>query len=432
MTTNEDLLARRHAAVARGVSTMMPIFADRAENSEVWDVEGRRYIDFAGGIAVLNFGHRHPKIMAAIEAQLQRFTHTAFQVLGYESYIDLAERLNKLAPGDGPNKTFFASTGAEAVENSIKIARAYTKRPGIVAFTGAFHGRTMFTGALTGKVVPYKAGFGPFPSDIYRLPFPAAAHGLDDDHTMLTLDWLFKTDVEADKVAAIIIEPVQGEGGFHVASPAFLQALRAKCDEHGILLISDEIQAGIARTGKYFAIEHSGVVPDMITVAKSLAGGIPLAGVVGRADIMDAPAPGGLGGTYGGNPIGCAAALAVLDLIEEEGMLARSLHIGELVSGMVRDMGQKFQTVELRNLRGLGAMVGFDICNRADGAPLAPFTKELVAACLADGLIILPCGMTGNTIRLLMPLTASDDLITDGMKIIERNIEKLDQVAQAA
>ncbi|MEM1139226.1 MAG: aminotransferase class III-fold pyridoxal phosphate-dependent enzyme, partial [Pseudomonadota bacterium] len=216
------------------------------------------------------------------------------------------------------------------------------------------------------------------------------------------------------------------------ASPAFLQALRAKCDEHGILLISDEIQAGIARTGKYFAIEHSGVVPDMITVAKSLAGGIPLAGVVGRADIMDAPAPGGLGGTYGGNPIGCAAALAVLDLIEEEGMLARSLHIGELVSGMVRDMGQKVQTVELRNLRGLGAMVGFDICNRADGAPLAPFTKELVAACLADGLIILPCGMTGNTIRLLMPLTASDDLITDGMKIIERNIEKLDQVAQAA
>lgn len=432
MTTNDDLLARRQAAVARGVSTMMPIFADHAENSELWDVEGRRFIDFAGGIAVLNFGHRHPKIMAAIEAQLKRFTHTAFQVLGYESYIELAERLNALAPGDGPKKTFFASTGAEAVENAIKIARSYTKRPGIIAFTGAFHGRTIFSGALTGKVVPYKAGFGPFPTDIYRLPYPAEAHGLTGEHTLLTLDWLFKTDVEAEKVAAIILEPVQGEGGFHVASPAFLQALRAKCDEHGILLISDEIQAGIARTGKYFAIEHSGVVPDLITVAKSLAGGIPLAGVIGKAEIMDAPPPGGLGGTYGGNPVGCAAALAVLDIIEEEGMLDRSLHIGEMVSGAVRDMADKFETVELRNLRGLGAMVGFDICNKSDGAPLAPFTKDLVARCLGDGLIILPCGMTGNTIRLLMPLTASDALIGEGLQIIERNIAKLDQASAAA
>ncbi|MCB1902638.1 MAG: aminotransferase class III-fold pyridoxal phosphate-dependent enzyme, partial [Gammaproteobacteria bacterium] len=311
MTTNSDLLARRNQAVARGVANMHNLYADRAENTEIWDVEGKRYIDFAGGIGVLNTGHRHAKVMAAVQAQMERYTHTCFQVMPYEPYVALAERLNALAPGDAPKKSLFLTTGAEAVENAVKIARAYTGRPAIIAFNGGYHGRTMMTLAITGKVAPYKVGFGPFPAEIYHAPFPIELHGISVEQSLAAVQSIFKTDVEPERVAAIIIEPVQGEGGFYTAPFDFLQSLRALCDQHGILLIADEVQAGAGRTGKMFAMEHSGVVPDLTTLAKSIAGGFPISAVVGRADIMDSVGPGGLGGTYAGSPLGCAAALAV-------------------------------------------------------------------------------------------------------------------------
>ena len=318
MATNSDLLARRDLAVPRGVATATPIFAERAKNAEVWDVEGRRYIDFASGIAVLNTGHRHPHVIAAVEAQLKCFTHTAFQVLAYEPYIALAERLNALAPFAAPAKTVLFTTGAEATENAVKVARAATGRSGIIAFTGGFHGRTALASALTGKVSPYKRMFGSAVPDVYHVPFPTVANGLTADDSLRALDFLFTADIAPDRVAAIIIEPVQGEGGFHIAPSELLQALRSTCDAHGILLIADEVQSGFARTGRMFAIEHTGVEPDLVAVAKSLAGGFPLAGLIGRAEILDRIDPGGLGGTYGGSPIGCAAALAVLDVIEQE------------------------------------------------------------------------------------------------------------------
>lgn len=322
MSHNSDLIARTDAAVARGVANIHKIFADRADNAEVWDVDGKRYIDFAGGIAVMNTGHRHPKIIAAVSKQLERFTHTCFHVMPYEPYVELAERLNALVPGKQAMKTALFNSGAEAVENAVKIARAHTGRSAVIAFDGAFHGRTMMAMGLTGKIVPYKAGFGPFPGDIYRAPFPNPLHGVSIDDSLNGLKQLFKSDVEAQRVAAVIVEPVQGEGGFYIAPPEFLKKLRALCDEHGILLIADEIQTGFGRTGKMFAIEHSGVTADLMTLAKSLAGGLPLSAVVGRADIMDAVAPGGLGGTYGGNPLACAAALAVLDAFEQENLVA--------------------------------------------------------------------------------------------------------------
>lgn len=302
MTSNSEMWARRQQAVPRGVASACPIFAERAENAELWDVEGRRYVDFAGGIAVLNTGHSHPKVLAAVERQMKAFSHTAFQVVPYVPYVELAEKLNALAPGDTPKKTIFFSTGAEAVENAVKIARAYTGRPGVISFSGGFHGRSLLTMGLTGKVVPYKAGFGPFPADLYRVPFPMEVHGVSAEESLNALANLFKTDIEPERVAAIIIEPVQGEGGFYVAPFDFLRRLREICDQHGICLIADEVQAGFARTGKMFSIEHSGVEPDLITTAKSLAGGFPLSGVIGKAEIMDAANPGGLGGTYAGQP----------------------------------------------------------------------------------------------------------------------------------
>lgn len=331
MTKNSSLQARRVAAVPRGVGTAFPVFASRAEGSELWDVDGNRYIDFAGGIAVLNTGHRHPKVIAAVRQQLDSYTHTAFQIVPYEPYIALCERLNGLAPFSGEAKTILFSTGAEAVENAVKIARAATGRPGIIAFGGGFHGRTMMTMALTGKVAPYKKKFGPMPGGVYHLPFPIPQDGVTVADTMRALDLLFRADIEPAHVAAIIIEPVQGEGGFHPAPTELLQALRKVCDEHGILLIADEIQTGFARTGKMFGIENSGIEPDLVTIAKSLAGGFPLSGVIGRAAVMDGPEPGGLGGTYAGSPIACAAALAVLDVIAEERLIDRANVLGERI-----------------------------------------------------------------------------------------------------
>ncbi len=423
MTTNTELLDRRIAAVPRGVASACGIVADHAKNAELWDVEGRRYIDFAGGIAVLNTGHRHPKVMEAVAAQLKRFTHTAFQVMPYESYISLAEKLNELAPGDMPKKTIFLSTGAEAVENAVKIARAYTGRPAVIAFSGAFHGRTMYTMGLTGKVTPYKAGFGPLPGGIYHVPFPIEYHGVTSQKSLKALATLFKADVDPTQVAAIIIEPVQGEGGFYVAPFDFLKKLRAICDEHGILLIADEIQTGFARTGKFFAIEHTDVIPDMITVAKSLASGFPLSGVIGRVEVMDAPAPGGLGGTYGGNPVACAAALAVLEVIEEENLLQRSLDIGERVRSGLETIAQRNDIPPIGNIRGLGGMVAFELVKDLESREPDPeVTKALTARALEEGLVLLSCGVYANTIRILVPLTVADALIDEGLEIIEKSL----------
>ncbi len=424
MSTNSDLLARRDRAVARGVANMHNIYAERAENAEVWDVEGNRFIDFAGGIGVLNTGHRHPKVIAAVQEQMERFTHTCFQVMPYEPYIELAERLNKLAPGDEANKTLFLTTGAEAVENAVKIARAHTGRSALIAFNGGYHGRTMMTLGLTGKVLPYKAGFGPFPAEIFHVPFPTDIHGITAEQSLAALQNVFKFDVEPERVAAIIIEPVQGEGGFYVAPFDFLQRLRALCDEHGILLIADEVQAGAGRTGKFFAMEHSGVVPDLTTLAKSIAGGIPISAVVGRADVMDSVGPGGLGGTYAGSPLGCAAALAVLDVFEEEGILQRSLQMGEHLQKRLREMASRMDCIG--DVRGLGAMVAMELFKGGkQRLPDPDLAKQLVSAAAQHGLILLSCGVFGNTIRILVPLTASDALVDEGIDLLETCLEDL-------
>jgi len=327
---NADLQARKNAATPRGVGVMCDFYAARAENAELWDVEGRRFIDFAAGIAVLNTGHRHPKIVKAITEQLNSFTHTAYQIVPYASYVELAEKINARAPGDFPKKTAFFTTGAEAVENAIKIARAATGRPGVIAFSGGFHGRTMMGMALTGKVAPYKLNFGPFPGDVFHAPYPNALHGVSTADSIKAIEMLFKADIDPKRVAAIIFEPVQGEGGFNPAPAEFVRALRKICNEHGILLIADEVQTGFARTGKLFAMQHYDVLADLITMAKSLAGGMPLSGVVGRADVMDAAAPGGLGGTYAGNPLAVASAHAVLEIIDEEKLCERATQLGDV------------------------------------------------------------------------------------------------------
>ncbi len=420
MPANADLLARRIAAVPRGVATAAPVFAARAENSEIWDEEGRRYIDFAGGIAVLNTGHRHPKVIAAAKAQLDLYTHTAFQVLAYEPYIRLAERLNALAPFAGPAKTIFFTTGAEAAENAVKIARAATGRSAVISFTGGFHGRTMMGMALTGKVAPYKRQFGPMPGEVFHVPFPIAHHGVSVADSLRALEFLFKADVEPERTAAIMLEPVQGEGGFYEAPAELLQALRRLCDTHGMLLIDDEVQSGFARTGKMFAIEHSGVEPDLVAVAKSLAGGFPLAGVIGKAAIMDAADPGGLGGTYAGSPVACAAALAVLDVIEEEGLCERADLIGARMKTRLEAMSRRNDLAPIAAIRGPGAMIGFEVVKDRGGVEPDPeATKRLTAKALDHGLILLSCGVYANTIRLLMPLTISDHLLEEGLDCLE-------------
>ncbi|PWJ21137.1 4-aminobutyrate--2-oxoglutarate transaminase [Jannaschia seohaensis] len=418
--TNAALLARRDAAVPRGVASAAPVFAARAENAELWDVEGNRYIDFAGGIAVLNTGHRHPGVIAAAKAQEDLYTHTSFQVVPYEPYVALAEKLNALAPGDFAKKSLLVTTGAEAVENAVKIARAATGRPGIIAFSGGYHGRTLMTLGLTGKVTPYKKDVGPFPADIFRAPFPDARNGITVEDALRGLETLFLTDADPSRVAAIILEPVLGEGGYHPVPAEMWQALRAICDKHGILLISDEIQAGFGRTGTWFAIEHSGVAPDLITVAKSMAGGYPIAGVVGRAEVMDALAPGGLGGTYGGNPVACAAALAAIEAIESEGLLARSTALGETMRARLAEMGARSAPFRMWDIRGLGAMLAVEFVSDFETAsPDAAFTKSVIAHALRRGLILLSCGMHGNAVRIMVPLTASDAIIEEGLSIFE-------------
>ena len=418
--TNAALIARREVAVARGVASAAPIFAARAENAELWDVEGNRYVDFAGGIAVLNTGHRHPKVIAAAKAQEDLYTHTSFQVVPYEPYIALAEKLNALAPGDHAKKSLLVTTGAEAVENAVKIARAATGRPGVIAFTGGYHGRTLLTLGMTGKINPYKKDVGPFPSDIFRAPFPSVRDGITVQDALTGLKNLFLTDAQPERVAAIIIEPVMGEGGYTPVPFEMMQALREICDTHGIMLIADEIQAGFGRTGTWFAIEHSGVVPDLITVAKSMAGGYPIAGVIGRAEVMDAVIPGGLGGTYGGNPVACAAALAAIEAIENEGLLARSTALGETFRAAFADIGARVAPYRMWDIRGLGAMLAVEFVTDFETAtPDAALTKAVIAHALKRGLILLGCGMHGNALRIMVPLTASDAIVQEGLEIFE-------------
>lgn len=421
MTANADLLARRHAAVVRGVSHATPIFAERALNSEIWDVEGKRYVDFAGGIAVLNTGHCHPHIMQAIRTQLEHFTHTCFQVLPYESYIELAERLNALAPINGSLKSIFLSTGAEATENAVKIARAATGRSGVIAFTGGFHGRTAFASAMTGKVIPYKKALGPPLPGVWHVPFPVTGGDVTTDDALRYIDFIFKADIDASQVAAIIVEPVQGEGGFHQAPVELMRGLRRICDENGIVLIADEVQTGFGRTGKMFAMEHYDVQPDIICVAKSLAGGMPLSGVIGRAAIMDAAEPGGLGGTYAGHPLACAAALAVLDIFEREDLLNRANTIGERLRHAIDRFARSNTLVPTSVARGPGAMVAFDVLKqRGSNEPDAETTRRITQRAHENGLILLWCGTTANTIRILVPLTASDAIVDEGLAILER------------
>jgi len=422
-SSNADLLSRRAEAVPRGVATAYPIFADRAENAEIWDADGRRYIDFAGGIAVVNTGHRHPKVIAAVEAQLARFTHVAFQVTAYEPYIELAEKLNARAPFSGPAKTIFFTTGGEALENAVKIARAHTGRSAVITFTGAFHGRTMLTMAMTGKVAPYKKKFGPLPAEVYHLPFPVEDHGVTIKQSLDALAFLFRADVEPERVAAIVIEPVQGEGGFYEAPVELLRALRAICDEHGIVLVADEVQTGFGRTGKLFGIEHSGVEPDLVTMAKSLGGGFPISGVLGRAAIMDAPEPGGLGGTYAGSPIACAAALAVLEVLDGENLFARADMIGERIKQRLARIAARNDTVPITAIRGHGAMIGFDVV-KSHGAyePDAAATKRITTAALEHGLILLSCGVYSNAIRILVSLTVEDSVLEEGLAALEASL----------
>ncbi|WP_053144300.1 4-aminobutyrate--2-oxoglutarate transaminase [Erwinia billingiae] len=413
---NSEVQQRRLAATPRGVGVMCDFYAVRAENATLWDHQGREYTDFTAGIAVLNTGHRHPKVVEAVRNQLDCFTHTAFQVIPYENYLLLAERLNQRVPIAGPAKTTFFSSGAEAVENAVKIARAATGRPGVIAFTGAFHGRTMMTMGLTGKVVPYKTGFGPFPGSVFHARYPNALHGHSIDDAMESLESLFRCDISPQQVAAIIFEPIQGEGGFNIAPAEFVSKLRALCDQHGILLIADEIQTGFARTGKLFASEYyPDAKPDLITMAKSLGGGLPISAVSGRAEVMDAPQPGGLGGTYAGNPLAIASSLAVLEVIDEEALCDRALRLGAELVETLNGCGNP----ALVEVRARGSMVAAEFNDPATGKPSAEIAKNIQQKALEHGLILLTCGVHGNVIRFLYPLTIPDAQFKQALTLLD-------------
>jgi 4-aminobutyrate aminotransferase/(S)-3-amino-2-methylpropionate transaminase len=413
--TNKNLQARKNHVIARGLGNVYPVYVKKAKNAELWDVEGKRYIDFGAGIAVCNTGHSHPKIIDAVKTQIDQFSHTCFMVNPYEIAVELAEKLIAIAPGKSEKKAIFVSTGAEAVENCIKIARAHTGRRGVIAFNGGYHGRTNLTMALTGKITPYKNLFGPFPSDIFHAPFPIECHDISVRDSLKALQNLFKVDIAPIDVAAIIVEPVQGEGGFYSAPTKFLEGLREICDEHGIVLIADEIQTGFGRTGKMFNIEYSGVEPDLMTMAKGIAGGFPLAAVVGKSEIMDAPLPGGLGGTYGGSPVACAAALAVLDVIEEENLIQRSNEIGTLFNDKLTAL-QKQHPHLILDVRNKGSMIAIELVLDGNAEqPNTVLTQAIIANATQYGLVLLACGFYGNVVRFLPALTISNELVVEGL-----------------
>lgn len=417
MATNKSLLAIRNSAVPAGVGIQTSVFADRALNAEVWDVEGRRYIDLAAGIAVCNTGHNHPDVVAAVKAQLERFSHTCFQVAPYDVYVTLAERLNALAPGDTPKKTLFLTTGAEAVENAVKIARRHTGRSAVISFSGAFHGRTLLAMALTGKVDPYKRGFGPFPAEVFHVPYPVEYHGISVADSMAAIEKLFRADVEPQRVAAIIVEPVQGEGGFYAAPDGFLSALRAICDMHGIVLIVDEIQTGFGRTGTMFATEKAGIEADLMPIAKGLAGGFPLSGVIGKAKIMDSVPAGGLGGTFGGSPIGCAAAHAVLDVLADGALCKRAHQIGQTINAWAEALRRDVDVIG--DVRVNGAMSAIELVLQGDAEqPAAELTRQIAADAASRGVLLLTCGVRGNVIRFLPPLTIEQSVFDEGLAIV--------------
>jgi 4-aminobutyrate aminotransferase/(S)-3-amino-2-methylpropionate transaminase len=412
-----ELADLRAKYVPRGITSAHAVTADRAQGSELWDVSGKRYIDFAGGIGVMNVGHAHPRVMKAVHEQLERATHTSFQVVQYESYLRLAERLCEVTPIQGPKKAIFFSTGAEAIENAVKIARAATGRPAVVSFRGGFHGRTLLALSLTGTVQPYKQNFGPYAAEVYQTPFPYEYRGWNTDAALADLGNLLEAEVSPTRVAAIVIEPVLGEGGFVPAPLDFMRKLRELTKQHGIMLIADEIQTGFGRTGRFFAIEHSGVEPDLIAVAKSLAAGFPLSGVVGRADIMDAPDPGGLGGTYGGNPVACAAGLAVMDIMRDEKLPERAARIGSVVEERMRTWAKDHELIG--DVRVVGAMAGMELVrDRGTKEPADQETANILAVAREKGLIILRCGAHHNVIRTLMPLTIPDEQLEEGLDIL--------------
>lgn len=423
MNTNSDFDQRRGKAVARAIAFASTFTAERAENAEVWDVEGNRYIDFCGGIGCQNVGHRHPRVVAAIEKQLQQLTHTCFQIVPYESYISLAERINALAPGDFEKKSLFFSSGGEAVENAIKIARHYTRKPAIITFTNGYHGRSYMGMGLSSRMSPFKEGFRPFPTEIYRVPFPDNYHGVSHEQAINAIEMLLKTDADPGSIGAVIFEPVQGEGGFNIAEGKFLHWLRIFCDLHNIVLIADEIQSGCGRTGKMFACEHFDIAPDLTCVGKSIGGGLPLSGIVGRADIIDSVPPGGLGGTFGGNPLGCAAALAVLDVIADENLLERGSEIGKRISARFNKFSQDSELTFVGDARSLGAMNAIEIVkNRNTREPDGNRAAAIISHALAEGLILVAAGSDRNVIRVLVPLTASFELIDEGLDILESAI----------
>jgi len=416
-TSETDFAELRTKYIPRGITSAHPITADHARGSELWDVSGKRYIDFAGGIGVMNVGHAHPRVMKAVHEQLEKVTHTSFQVVHYESYLKLAQRLCEVTPIQGARKAIFFSTGAEAIENAVKIARAATGRQAVISFRGAFHGRTLLALSLTGSVQPYKQNFGPYAAEVYQTPFPYSYRGWTTEAALAELNNLLESEVSPARVAAIVIEPVLGEGGFVAAPLDFMRKLRELCDRHGILLIADEIQTGFGRTGKFFAIEHSGVEPDLMTVAKSLAAGFPLSGVVGKADVMDAPDPGGLGGTYGGNPVACAAALAVLDVMKDEKLAERAARIGSIVEERMRTWAQDHEVIG--EVRGLGAMVGMELVrDRKTKEPADTQTAKVLAGARERGLIMLRCGVHHNVVRTLMPLNIAEDQLEEGLDIL--------------
>ncbi|PSJ22079.1 4-aminobutyrate--2-oxoglutarate transaminase [Halomonas sp. ND22Bw] len=419
---NAQLNELKQRYVASGAASPATQFADRAENALVWDADGNRIIDFAGGIGVLNIGHRHPKVVQAVKDQLDKVMHTCQTVMPYEGYVKVAEKLSQVTPVRGHGKVMLANSGAEALENAVKVARAATGRDNVICFTGGYHGRTFMTMAMNGKVAPYATDFGSMPGNVFRAPYPVPSEGVSDEDALRGLKMALKTDANPKDTAAIVLEPVLGEGGFHAASPGFLKAVRELCDEHGMLMIVDEVQSGFGRTGKLFAIEHSGVEPDIITMAKSMADGMPISALVGTDKVMDASGGNSLGGTYTGSPVSCAAVLAVLEVFEEEQILDKSLALGDRLGERFTQWEQAFDCVA--NGRHLGAMAAFDLVT-ADGSPDADLAGALCKKAREKGLILLSCGLWGNTIRFLMPVTIEDEVLEEGLGIIEECLKEV-------
>ena len=422
--SNKELQALKERYVAAGAASPNEQFADHALNAELWDADGKRMIDFAGGIGVLNVGHRHPKVVEAVKAQLDKVMHTCQTVMPYEGYVKLAEKLAGVVPVKGDAKVMLANSGAEALENALKIARAATKKDNVICFTGGYHGRTFMTMAMNGKAAPYQTDFGPMPGLVYRAPYPVPYHGVSEEEALRGLHMAMKADSPAHNTAAIVIEPVLGEGGFYAASPEFLKEIRKICDDNDILMIVDEVQSGFGRTGKMFAIEHSDVQPDIMTMAKSMADGMPISAIVGTDKVMDASGPNSLGGTYTGSPTACAAALAVFDVFKEEDILGKSQRLGEKLNERFKQWEGKFEHVA--NARNLGAMAAFELVETKDNhKPKPELAAAITKKAKEKGLILLSCGLFGNTIRFLMPVTIEDEVLEEGLKIVEEALQEV-------